>query len=176
MERKIIVYIAASVDGYIATKDDSLQWLMGTSGEGDNGYGEFIATVDTVVMGRRTYDWLIREVGRDGFPYIGLECLVLTNSRTGNDGLVTFINEPVRSLAARLRAKTGKHIWLVGGGSLLHEFIDAKMIDEWIITVAPFVLGDGIPLFQKHAQETALTLVGLKQFGQFAQLHYQAKA
>ena len=68
MAKHVSVFIATSLDGYIATREDSLAWLTRVEGEGDNGYADFYQTVDTVVMGRRTYDWLLKEVGREGFP------------------------------------------------------------------------------------------------------------
>ncbi len=67
MRRKVIVYIATSLDGYIATKDESLDWLFKVEGEGDNGYSEFYDTIDTIVLGRRTYDWIMNEE-KGNFP------------------------------------------------------------------------------------------------------------
>ena len=72
-QRKIVLFIATSLDGYIATEDDSLEWLFKVEGDGDNGYSDFYDTVDTVIMGRRTYDWLL-EQELESFPYEGKEC------------------------------------------------------------------------------------------------------
>ena len=172
MSRKIKVFIAASLDGYIATADDSLSWLTSVQGEGDNGYGAFMKQVDTVVMGRRTYEWLLREVGRDQFPYRGLACYVLSSGQPHEDGLVTFTGESAEHLAARLLAAEGGDVWLVGGGKLLHDFNAARLVDEWIVTVAPIILGGGIPLFRDTGVTTRLTLTDVTRYGQFAQLHY----
>ncbi len=172
MKRKIVVYIAASLDGYIATKDDDLGWLTTVVGEGDNGYAAFLQTVDTVVMGRRTYEWLLGEVGRAQFPYRQQKCYVLSSGAPHEDGLVTFTNESAEALAARLTATEGGDIWLVGGGRLLADFVDKQLVDEWIVSFAPTILGDGIPLFRGSSIETKLQLVDVHRYGQFAQLHY----
>ena len=175
MSRKIKVFIAVSLDGYIATADDSLTWLTSVQGEGDNGYGAFMKHVDTVVMGRRTYEWLLREVGRDHFPYQGLACYVLSSGQPHEDGLATFTNETAEHLAARLLAAPGGDVWLVGGGKLLHDFNASRLVDEWIVTIAPVILGGGIPLFRDAGVTSYLTLSDVTRYGQFAQLHYQVQ-
>jgi dihydrofolate reductase len=73
----------------------------------------------------------------------------------------------------KLKQEVGKDIWIVGGGSMLHEFIEKGLVDEWIITVTPTILGDGIPLFKKHDFETRLRLKGARTFNQFTELHYE---
>lgn len=173
MKRKVIVFISTSLDGYIATGDDSLDWLMGTPGEGDNGYGEFIRRVDTVVMGRRTYEWLLREVGEEHFPYTGKQCYVMTRTREGADRHVRFTQESAVALLDRLNRQEGGDIWLVGGGKLLEAFIANQLVDEWIVTIAPVILGSGIPLFRGGAK-TQLKLEGVHIFGQFSQLTYRS--
>ena len=172
MQRKIVVFIAASLDGYIATPEDRLDWLFRVQGEGDNGYTEFVQTVDTVIMGRRTYNWLLHETGREGFPYREQTCYVYSKSEKADYENVIFLSEPVASLAVLLRQQPGKDIRVVGGGRLIDSFLEEDLIDEWIITLAPVLLGDGIPLFGKRGFKTELTLTGVRQYGQFAQLHY----
>lgn len=169
-ERKISCYIAASLDGYIATKDDSLDWLFKVEGEGDAGYAEYMSRIDTIVMGRRTYEWVMAQEN-GAFPYTEQDCYVFTSSRTGEDAFVTFTDEGVASFAKRLREKPGKDIWVVGGSGLLHAFLQEQLIDEFIISIAPTLIGDGIPLFQESAFEQEFTLKSTKQYGQFAQLH-----
>lgn len=174
MKRSIKVYIAASLDSYIATEEEGLDWLTGVAGEGDNGYGAFLQTVDTVVMGRRTYEWILAQMGREAFPYLGKTCYVRSGSAPHTDGLATFTNESADALAARLRATEGGDIWLVGGGRMLDDFIRRRLIDAWIVTVAPAILGGGIPLFRAAGVPAALTLTDVRRYGQFAQLTYTA--
>lgn len=173
MPRKIVVYIAASLDGYIATKEDGLVWLEQTPGEGDNGYAAFLETVDTILMGRRTYDWLLDHLGPEGFPYRDQACYVFSRTPLAPDARVQFVQEPILPFVQRLQAQTGRNIWLVGGGSLIESFRAENLIDEWIVTLAPTLLGEGIPLFQPRSGETRLELLSVRQYGQFAALHYK---
>lgn len=173
-ERKIVCYIATSLDGYIATEDDSLEWLFEIEGEGDAGYAEFMETIDTVIMGRRTYDWVME--AEDGkFPYPGLASYVFTSAAIEEDPVVKFTNQDIATFAKDLKAQPGKDIWVIGGSNLLHGFLEEDLIDEWIISIAPTLIGKGIPLFQKFDFEIRLKLKSVKSYGQFAQLHYERK-
>lgn len=173
MSRKITLFIASSLDGYIATKDESLEWLFTTEGEGDNGYSEFIETIDTIILGRRTYEWIINSEG-DNFPYKDKKCYVFSNTLKSTDNNVEIISENVVEFAKNLKHTDGKGIWIVGGGELLHDFIENQLIDEWFITIAPTIIGDGIPLFKKQGFETRLKLLGVKRYNQFIELHYES--
>ncbi len=171
MSRKIVLFIATSLDGYIATKDDSLEWLFQTEGEGDNGYSEFMEGIDTIILGRRTYDWLIEKEG-DNFPYKDKKCYVFSKSVKTDDPNVEFVNGNLVAFASKLKQMDGKNIWIVGGGELLHDFIKNRLVEEWYITITPTILGDGIPLFKKLDFETRLVLKGIRRFNQFTELHY----
>ncbi|TWT04406.1 dihydrofolate reductase [Planococcus sp. CPCC 101016] len=171
-ERKIVCYIAASLDGYIATEDDSLEWLFKTEGEGDAGYTEFMKTIDTVVMGRRTYDWVM-EAENGKFPYQETASYVYTSSSAGDNPYVTFTNRDIPSFVKEIKEKPGKNIWVIGGSNLLRSFVKENLIDEWIISIAPVLIGKGIPLFQQFDFEIPLKLKTVKSYGQFAQLHYE---
>ena len=173
-ERKIVCYIATSLDGYIATKEDSLDWLFKTEGEGDAGYAEFMNTIDTVVMGRRTYDWVM-EAENGEFPYQGLASYVFTTAAAESELFVKFTDQNISSFVEDLKAKSGKDIWVIGGSNLLNGFVKENLIDEWIISIAPVLIGKGIPLFQEFDFEIPLKLKSVKAYGQFAQLHYERK-
>ena len=172
--RKLVLYIAASLDGYIATQDDSLEWLFETEGEGNNGYSEFISTVNTILMGRRTYDWLI-EKEKGNFPYKNKECYVFSKSQKGRNENVEYIDQDVVEFTNKIKKQDGANIWLVGGGVLLHSFIKERLVDEFIITIAPTLLGHGIPLFRETDVEIELKLMGIRKFNQFVELHYEVK-
>ncbi len=173
-QRKLVLFIATSLDGYIAAIDDSLEWLFQVEGEGDNGYSEFYGTVDTVIMGRRTYDWLLAQELEE-FPYKNKACYVYTRSSREDNENVTFVNENIFQFANKLKAQEGKNIWLVGGGELLQSFIEEKLVDELIITIAPTILGEGIPLFKKGDYQLNLSLKSTRTFNQFVELHYEVK-
>lgn len=173
-KRKLVVFIATSLDGYIATKEDSLEWLFKVDGEGDNGYSEFYETVDSVVMGKRTYDWLMQQ-DLEEFPYKNKECYVFTRASLEDTEDVKFVNEEVTKFVEKLMNQQGKSIWVVGGGDLLHSFIKEKLVDEFIITVAPTILGNGIPLFKEGDYQLDLSLRSTRNFNQFVELHYEVK-
>jgi dihydrofolate reductase len=175
MPRKLVVFIAASLDGYIATIGDKLDWLVSTPGDGDNGYSAFLSTVDTIVMGRRTYDWIIAEEGRENFPYRGYRCYVVTSTPAEPDENVVFISEDLVAFARRLKAEEGRNIWVVGGGKAIKDLRENRLIDEWIVTFAPVLLGDGIPLFYTQDEQERLYLTDVKRYGQFATLHYRTR-
>lgn len=173
-KRNLVLFIASSLDGYIATKDESLEWLYNVEGEGDNGFSEFYDKVDSILMGKRTYDWVINQDLKE-FPYKDKECYVFTRSFTENTEDVKFVNGDVTSFVNKLKRKDGKNIWIVGGGELLHSFIKEKLVDELIITVAPILLGNGIPLFKEGDYQLNLSLKEMRKFNQFIELHYEVK-
>ena len=149
--RKIIVYIATSADGYIARPDGDVEWLNRRPSAVDYGMREFYATIDTILWGRKTYDWLLSYYAKRGKTK-GLFDTKLANyvfsrkpPRRAVPG-VEFVSEPVEAFARRLRAEPGKHIWMMGGGGLIASFLDAGEIDEFDIHVIPVFIGEGIPL------------------------------
>lgn len=172
--RKLVLFIATSLDGYIATKSESLDWLFKVEGEGDNGYSEFYETVDTILMGRRTYDWIMNFETED-FPYRNKECYVFSRSVNEDNKDVKFVNENIVDFTNQLKNKDGKNIWIVGGGELLHSFVKEKLVDELILTVAPTLIGTGISLFKEDNYQLDLSLKGIRHFNQFVELHYEVK-
>jgi len=173
MKRPVVLYIAISLDGYIAREDGSIDWLYEIEGEGDNGYEEFYQTVDTVLMGKTTYDHTFELA--EQFPYPNKKCYVFSRSEQAPSPHVTFIQRDVPRFIEELKAQEGSKIWIVGGAEILDVLMKEQLVDEFIITVSPVLLGKGIPLFKENNPETALILQGTKRFGQFVQLHYLKK-
>ena len=171
-QRKIVLYIAASLDGYIATEEHSLDWLFAAEGEGDNGFAEFYDTVDTFLLGRSTYDWIMKEE-KGKFPYKGKECYVFSRAEANGNEYVKFVNEDIIQFVEELRSRQGKNIWVVGGGELLHTFIETKLLDELRITIAPVLLGRGIPLFKNNYFQTFLMLKNVFRYNQLVELQYE---
>ncbi|WP_153723168.1 dihydrofolate reductase family protein [Sporosarcina cascadiensis] len=170
-QRKLVLFIAQSLDGYIATKDDSLDWLFKVEGEGDNGYSKFFETVDTVLMGKRTYDWVM-EQEKGQFPYSNKDSYVFSRSSIKDTKDVTFVNGDIVDFTNNLKKEDGKDIWIVGGGDILYTFIKEKLVDDLIVTVAPIIIGEGIPLFKAGDYQLDLSLRGTRTFNQFVELHY----
>jgi dihydrofolate reductase len=172
--RNVVLFIASSLDGYIATKDESLEWLFAVEGEGDNGFSEFYDTVDTVLMGKKSYDWVMKQEIEE-FPYKNKECYVFTRSSYQDTENVKFVNDDINNFVNKLKNKGGTNIWVVGGGELLNSFIQEDLVDEFIITIAPTILGNGIPLFKEGNHQLDLSLKETKKFNQFIELHYEVK-
>lgn len=170
--RKVICYIAQSLDGYIADADETLDWLLDVEMDGDAGYGRFIDTVDTVLLGRRTYEWVVSHESGE-FPYVDQRSYVFTSHPKENEGKITFTSEDPASVVKKLKEQPGGTIWPVGGSLLLESLLQEDLVDEFIISIAPVTLGNGIPLFQKAQRQLAFTLEGVEQDGQIAQLHYK---
>ncbi|MBO2943449.1 dihydrofolate reductase [Paenibacillus sp. F411] len=173
-DRKVSVFIAPTLDGYIAGKDDSLDWLFKVEGEGDNGYSEFYDTVDTILMGKRTFDWIMNQ--GEAFPYKGKACYVFTRSETASHEDVTFVNGSPSELIQKLKKEDGSKIWVVGGGDLLQSLLSERLVDELFITIAPVLLGEGIPLFKGGGPPQELLFKGSRSFNQFVELHYEVKS
>lgn len=174
MSRKVVLYIAASLDGFIARENGSLDWLFEaeTVGEGDNGFSEFYETVDTLLMGRVTYDHLMNLV--DGkFPHADRECYVFSRAKRPRDQYVQYVSGNVVEWTRALKQKEGSNIWLVGGAGLIDPLHKARLIDEYRITIVPVMLGRGIPLFLKDNPEIKLVLKNHTAFGQLISLHYE---
>lgn len=175
---RIQCYIATSIDGYIARKDHSIDWLESISvPEGsDLGYGEFYNKIDTVIMGRKTYD----EVMGFGvpWPYEDAKCYIATSdlnyqTQTPNTHLVAEIDE---KWIEKIKADSQQNIWLIGGGSLVSHFMKLDALDDLVITIIPIVLGDGVSLFPNNPPETPFDLTKVDDFGNGAvMLSYSKK-
>lgn len=170
-QRKVILYIAQSIDGYIATKEDSVDWLFKFEGESDNGYSAFYEKVDTVLIGKRTYDWIMENT-EGKFPYESKAAYVFTKSLVRDTEDVKFVTENITDFIHKLKQEDGGNIWLVGGGNILHTFLKENLVDELIITMVPTLLGEGISLFTEGDYQLDLSLKGTKTFNQFVELHY----
>ena len=177
--RRIIVYIATSADGYIARPDGDVEWLNRRPGTLDYGMREFYRTIDTILWGRRTYDWLLNYNKKKGRTK-GLFDAKLANyvfsrkpPKRAAPG-VEFVTEPVKAFAQRLRATPGKHIWMMGGGGLIASFLDAGEIDEFDIHVMPVFIGEGIPLVAPRHRDVPLRLRSTKKYPDgVVRLHYE---
>ena len=168
-DREVVLYIGISLDGYIATRDDSLEWLLTTQGSGDNGFGEFYNTVQTIIMGRRTYDWIMAQENGH-FPYVGKECYVYTTRTTDDTEHVKYTSQSPEKLIEGL-SKKGKKIWIVGGSQIIDLFRKKNLIDEYVLNISPVILGEGIPLFCKGEKED-LVFDKVRTFGQFVEVSY----
>jgi dihydrofolate reductase len=167
--RKIIVYIATSADGYIARPDGDVEWLNRRPSTVDYGMREFYPTIDTILWGRKTYDWLLAHYKKRGktkglFDRKVANYVFSRNPPKRAAPGATFVSEPVKTFAQRLRATPGKQIWMMGGGGLIASFLDAGEIDEFDIHVIPVFIGEGIPLVAPRHRDVELRLRSSKKF------------
>lgn len=159
MSRRVRLFIATSLDGYIAGPGDALDWLFG---DADYGYDAFIAGIDTLAMGRRTYE-VIRDLGE--WPYDGLAAWVFTRrERMPHDGRVGFTAKAPADWLHDVESAPGKDVWLVGGGELIRDFLDARLVDEMTLAVHPVVLGGGTPLFPPGSPRHKLRLAHVHSY------------
>lgn len=173
MNRKVILYIATSLDGYIAQPNDDLSFLSIVEQEGqDYGYADFIKTVDAVIVGRKTYDKVIA-MGYD-FPHADKDAYIITRTPRPSIGNIKFYTKDLKSLIAQLKSKNGKNIFCDGGAEIVNELLKDNLIDEFIISIIPIMVGNGTKLFKDGRPEQKLELVAAKSFDKgLFQLHYK---
>ena len=162
-KRKLVVFIATSLDGFIARPNDDLSFLSMVQQEGeDYGYAEFMAGIDTVILGRRTYDWILKEAGE--LQYGDREVFVITRSKRPPEGKVVFYSGNLVSLVNTLKTLNGKNIFCDGGAEVVNELLRNDLVDELIISIIPILLGDGIRLFKDGRPEQTLKLASSKSY------------
>ncbi len=173
MNRKLCLFIAMSIDGYIAQPDGDISFLDEMNQEGeDYGYSAFIETVDTVLLGRKTYE-KIQSMGIES-PYGDRAVHVITRTPRVNSGKTTFYSGDLNELVTALKSKSGKNIYCDGGAEIVQQLLSLDLIDEITISIIPVLLGEGIRLFSDHFQEKKLKLTESKSFEKgLVQLHYR---
>ncbi len=175
-KRKIIVHIATSADGYIARPDGNLDWLTNRRApKGFYGLPKFMRTVDAKILGRKTFDLSVKmsaKFSANDMHYVFSRQPPPPSVPVG----VCFVTLPISAFAKRMRAEAGKNIWMMGGGELIASFLDEGAIDEFIISVIPTFIGEGIPLIAPRHREVPLRLLSVQRFTDgVVQLHYQVQ-
>ena len=176
--RKIIVHIATSADGFIARKDGGIDWLDRSTPKGvDYGLGAFYKSIDAILYGRKTYDVAVKfvEQGMAIPTDARVRNYVFSRRRSPKKILpgFEFVKEPIKKFTKRLRAQKGKNIWMMGGGGLIASFLDAGEIDEFVISLIPVFIGEGIPLITPGRRTVPLKLLSTKKYPDgVVSLHY----
>jgi len=175
-------YTAASLDGFIATEDDSLDWLFPLGDVNETSYPQFIAEVGALAMGSATYEWMLRHAVRieedadSTWPYAQATWVFSSRELPHVAGAnIHFVTGDVRPVHDAMRAAAGgRNVWIVVGGDLAGQFLDAGLLDEIIVQVGSVTLGRGKPLFPRRVTSPALRLVSARQIGAgFAELRYE---
>ncbi len=175
-------YTAATLDGFIATEDDSLDWLFPLGDVNQTSYPSFIKDVGALGMGSATYEWMLRHVVKPGsgtgepWPYVQPAWVFSRKQRELVPGAdIRLVSGDVRPVHAQMKAAAGaKNVWLVGGGELVGQFYDAGLLDELIVQVGSVTLGRGKPLLPRRITSPSLKLISVTQVGTgFAELRYE---
>lgn len=172
--RKLKLYIAMSLDGYIAKKDDNLDFLsLVERPDEDYGYADFMENIDIVIIGRRTFDKVL-SFGQ-GAPYKDKDVFVISRTKQGKEEHVTYVNNVVE-LVESLKQKPGKDIYCDGGSEVIKELLDHQLFDDIIISIIPHLLGDGIRLFNEGFIEQDLLFQNTVTYSSgLVQIRYSAK-
>lgn len=177
MTRPLVLIVTMSLDGFIASPDGGVDWLGPMPGEVPRDYTELVDSIDTLVMGRGTFDAVQRlEGGPESIA--GYTSYVFTHTQpAGSFAQVDFVSQPAEAFVARLKQTEGGSIWLFGGGVLATALTDAGLVDEYVIAVQPILLGDGIPLWVAPHARTDLELVHARPWpGGIAELRYRSRS
>ncbi|KNB62604.1 dihydrofolate reductase family protein [Chryseobacterium sp. Hurlbut01] len=175
--RKISLFIAMSLDGYIAKPNDDLSFLklVEKAGE-DYGYAEFTSKIDTIIIGRKTYDYVLNEIGASHYDNGQRDIYVITRTERPQVGRTTFYTGNITELIKQLKSENGKNIYCDGGAEVINELLKNNLLDEFIISVIPVFLGNGTRLFKDGRPEQILEFITVKTFETgLAQLHYKRK-
>lgn len=163
MKRNIVLAASVSLDGYLARRDGSIGFLVEPKGVD---FGAIMARFDVCLMGRKTYQAGLKMGGEAMFKQGGAEYFIFSRTLPpGKRNYVTFVNEPIAEFVARLRARTGKEIWHMGGGELAREFLKLDLIDEIHVGIVPTLIGDGLPMFPASFPERKFALTKCENYG-----------
>lgn len=159
--RKISLFIAMSLDGYIADSKGGVNWLkgQGENNNTNNSYSEFIEKIDTIIMGWNTYHQIVRELSPDFWPYENQITYVMAHREEVSSDKIRFINEDLNEFVTQLKKEKGKNIWICGGANIVQQLMDEDLIDVYNVTIIPTILGSGVRLFKKGKNEIKFSLV-----------------
>lgn len=175
--RKVRLFIAMSVDGYIGDRNGGVSWLNGQGEDKENidTYSDFVKNIDTIFMGWNTYHQIVTELSPKEWVYNGFTTYVITHHKRHSAGEIHFTDENPVKLLKQLKLQDGKDIWICGGANLLRQLMDANLIDQYYISVIPTVLGGGIRLFGELDKEQKLSLVKAQNYNGIVELIYEPR-
>ncbi|MGB3069052.1 MAG: dihydrofolate reductase family protein [Ottowia sp.] len=177
-------FTATSLDGFLATEDDSLEWLFPLGDLNESSYPAFIAEVGALAMGSATYEWMLRNAAKvaestgTAWPYSQPVWVFSSRSLPSIEGAdIRFVSGDVRRIHSDMQAAAGgRNIWIVGGGDLAGQFHDAGLLDELILQIGSVTLGRGKPLFPRRVLSPALRLMSVRQMGEgMAEMRYEVR-
>ena len=172
--RTVSLFIAMSLDGYIADRKGGVDWLQGQGNDEENvdSYSEFVKNVDTIIMGWNTYHQIVTELSPEEWIYSDFATYVITHKEHTSSEKIRFVNINPVSLVKRLKEEEGKEIWICGGANLVQQLVNEDLIDCYYITVIPTLLGSGIRLFENAKHEIKLRLLNTQSYNGMTDLIY----
>lgn len=175
--RKIVLYIAMSLDGYISDENGGVGWLSGQNPEeeSEGSYFEFVQNIDTVVMGWETYHQVTTELSPDGWVYDDFITYVITHREKASSEKIRFVHESPADLIKTLKETSGKDIWICGGASIAQQLMQDGLIDRFYISVIPVLLGAGVRLFSRLPEELQLRFVETRSYNGIVELRYEKR-
>lgn len=175
--RKISLFIAMSLDGYIADSKGSVNWLQGQGNDDENvdSYSEFVKNIDTVLMGWNTYHQIVAELSPQEWVYKDFTTYVITHNEHISSENIRFVNVDPVEFAKSLKEENGKDVWVCGGANLVQQFVNEDFIDYYYITVIPTLLGSGIRLFENGKNEIKLRLLHTQSYNGMTDLIYERR-
>ena len=172
--RKICLFIAMSLDGYIADSKGGVDWMKGQGKDNENidTYSEFVKNIDTILMGWNTYHQVVTELSPKEWVYNDFTTYVITHNENTSSEKIRFTNANPEDLVKRLKNENGKDIWICGGANIVQQLVDKDLIDCYHITIIPALLGSGIRLFNNINHEIKLRLLSTQSYNGMIDLIY----
>ena len=175
--RRTVLYIAMSLDGFIADECGKVEWLEGQdpADENEGTYPEFVQEIDTVVMGWKTYHQVTAELSPDEWVYSHFTTYVITHREKEPEEKIRFVQDSPSNLIRNLKNNEGKDIWICGGAEIVRQLMQDDLIDRFYISVIPVVLGAGIRLFGKMEKRLKLKLLENRSWNGITELRYEKR-
>lgn len=175
--RNIHLFLAMSLDGYIADRQGGVDWLEGQGNDNENidVYSEFVKNIDTILMGWNTYHQIITELSLTKWVYDDFTTYVITHRECISSEKIRFVDTDPLDLVKKLKEENGKDIWVCGGANLVGQLVNGDLIDCYYITVIPTILGSGIRLFENARREIKLRLLHTRSYNGMTDLIYKRR-
>lgn len=173
--RKVVLFIAMSLDGYIADSNGGVEWLKGQGNDNENidTYSEFTQNIDTILMGWNTYHQIVTKLSPTKWIYSDFTTYVITHNKSNSNKQIIFTDVNPIDLLEQLKQQDGKDIWICGGANLVQQIMRADLIDRYYISIIPTLLGKGIKLFGELPKEQKLSLVRTRNYNGIVELGYE---
>lgn len=172
--RKVRLFIAMSLDGYIADRCGRVDWLkgQGSDDEAIDTYSEFVKNIDTILMGWNTYNQIVTELSPEEWVYNDFITYVITHKEHSSYEKIRFTNISPVNLVKKLKQQNGKDIWICGGANIIQQLVNEDLIDYYQITIIPILLGTGIRLFENTEPQIKLKLLTTQSYNGMIDLTY----